>query len=100
MSKNMKELLLITKNMQKVKNMKMDISDKISAQQIKRQYEEYQHQVNQLNDAFKSKMHPEKKIQHAEDALKRSHYLLKKSMQAAMNFKGISLIVISKLRIC
>ncbi|CAI2363554.1 unnamed protein product [Moneuplotes crassus] len=88
MSKYMKELLSLTKNMQIINTAKMSISDKMSAQQIKRQYNEYQHQVAKINDAFNSNLNPEKKFQQAEDALKRSHYLLKKSMEAAKNFKN------------
>jgi hypothetical protein len=87
MSKNMQELLSVTQNMQNFKSLKMGIEDKLSAGKLKRQYDEYNHQINMINDVFQSSMGPGNKNRQSEDALKRSNYLLKKSMQAAMCLK-------------
>ena len=58
---------------------------------IQKQYEEYNNQINLINDVFQRSMGNGNKLKQSEEALKRSSYLLKRSIIATLNDKDASI---------
>ena len=56
---------------------------------IQKQYEEYNNQINLINDVFQQSMGHGNKLKQSEEALKRSSYLLKRSIMATFEDKKL-----------
>lgn len=90
MSTNMQELLTVTQNMRMLNKKSTDVGSNFKAETIQKQYEAYNQQINMIHDVFQSSMGAGNKLKQTEDALKKSSYLLKKSMQATLENKNKS----------
>lgn len=88
MSCNMQELLTVTQNIRMHNKKPTDIVSKFKPETIQKQYEAYNQQLNIIHDVFQSSMGAGNKLKQTEDALKKSSYLLKKSMQATLENKS------------
>ena len=78
----MQELLSVTQNF---RNMNKTTTDYIKPEFIKKQYDDYNNQIHIMNDIFQSSMKNTSKLKQNGDMLKRSSYLLKRSMIATMD---------------
>ena len=86
----MQELLSVTHRYTKATNNSGSSSKKgdyIKPEFIKKQYDEYNNQIQIMNEVFQSSMNDVSKLKEPEEALKRSSYLLKRSMLAAIDDK-------------
>lgn len=90
MSSNMQELLTVTQNIT-LKNSKTPHSYLLSKPElIQKQYEDYKNQINMINDVFQQSMGHGNKLKQSEEALKRSSYLLKRSIIATFEDKKLN----------